>query len=461
VETLGIGEMMRASAQTRYSVGQPDPGAVLARRPGAMRCDALVLDASLRQSLVTVRSLGRRGLAIAAAETHPEAPAFASRWCREGFVVPAQEGTEAYDALLEQWLDRTGARVVIAVNDATIALLRRHRARLEQRLRLALAPEQALATAISKERTLEVARRLEIPVPREVVVRDGRDVAVALKEIGLPAVIKPSESWLWNGREGARLGPQLAVTAAELRDAVEAVTRFGEVALIQQLLTGRREAVSFLYAAGEVYARFAQWAKRTSPPLGGNSVLRQSIPIPADIGSYAESLVRHIDLEGYCEVEFRRDGAGMPYLMEINPRLSASVEIAVRAGVDFPYLLYQWASGGPIDRVATYRIGGWMRHLGGDIATTMAALRQRGRPGIAPPVRTLWDFGLSFLKPMAYDYVQWTDPLPAVRATTNFTRGAIRSLLSRVWQQRLPAVNARTNVARDFIRSLASRVRKN
>jgi predicted ATP-grasp superfamily ATP-dependent carboligase len=346
-------------------------------------------------------------------------------------VFPAQAGTDAYAALLEQWLDRTGARVLFASNDATIALLRRHRARLEPRLRLAFASEQAMVTAINKERTLEVARRLGIPVPREVAVRGAGDVAAALTEIGLPAVIKPSESWLWNGRDGARLGAQLAVTAAELRDAVEAVTRFGEVALVQQLLTGRREAVSFLYADGEVYARFCQWAKRTSPPLGGNSVLRQSIAIPPDIGSYAEALVRDIDLEGYCEVEFRRDASGRPYLMEINPRLSASVEIAVRSGVDFPYLLYQWATGGPIERVADYRIGGWMRHLGGDIATTMAALRLRGRPGIKPPVQTLGAFGLSFLRPMAYDYLQWTDPLPAVRATANFTRGAIRSLASR------------------------------
>ncbi|PYP75030.1 MAG: hypothetical protein DMD25_14030, partial [Gemmatimonadetes bacterium] len=226
------------------------------------------------------------------------------------------------------------------------------------------------------------------------------------------------------------------------------------VALVQQLLTGRREAVSFLYADGAVSARFAQWAKRTSPPLGGNSVLRQSIAIPPDTGRYAESLVREINLEGYCEVEFRRDAAGVPYLMEINPRLSASVEIAVRAGVDFPYLLYQWASGGPIERVAGYRIGGWMRHLGGDITTTLAALRQRGRPGITPPVRTVWDFGMSFLRPTAYDYLQWTDLRPAVMATTNFARDAIRSLASRLWEDRLRAVKA-------SIRSLTSRARKN
>jgi predicted ATP-grasp superfamily ATP-dependent carboligase len=404
---------------------------MLTHRP-SREFDALVLNATLRQSLVTVRSLGGRGLQVAATGTHPNTPALSSRWCQQGFVFPPEDAVGAYLAVLEDWLERNGARVLFASNDATIALLRPHRARFERRVRLALANELPLAIAINKERTLAVARHLGLLVPRGVVVREVGDVSVALREIGLPAVIKPCESWLWDGREGARLTAQLVATPAEAHDAVEAVTRFGEAALFQELLTGRREAVSFLYANGEVHARFAQWALRTNPPLGGESVLRQSIAIPPDIGGQAESLVREINLEGYSEVEFRRDSAGIPYLMEINPRLSASVEVAVRAGVDFPLLLYQWASGGPIEKVDGYRIGGWMRHLGGDITRMIAALRERDRPGGTPPGQTLLDFGMSFLRPTGYDYIDWTDPLPAVRATTDFTRCAIRRFVSRV-----------------------------
>ena len=210
------------------------------------------------------------------------------------------------------------------------------------------------------------------------------------------------------------------------------MTQLGGVVLFQQLLTGRREAVSLLYAKGDMYARFAQWAMRTYPPLGGASVLRQSIAIPSDIGEQAEKLVREINLEGYSEVEFRRDATGVPYLMEINPRLSASVEIAVRAGVDFPYLLYQWASGTPMERGNGYRIGRWMRHLGGDIETTIDALRQQGRPGVSPRIRTIIDFGVSFLKPMGYDYFDWKDPLPAVSATTGFIRSTLKRLRLRL-----------------------------
>jgi predicted ATP-grasp superfamily ATP-dependent carboligase len=385
-------------------------------------CEALVLDAGLRQSLVTVRSLGSRGLHVAALETFDGVPAFSSRWCQQKIVCRADEGTEEYLAFLEQVLDATGTCVLITSSDGTVALIRRHREQLERRVRIALAKEPALAIAVNKERTLEIARELGLAIPKGVTVETVSDVGAALREIGLPAVVKPSESWMWGEKQGARFLAQLVTTPDEARRAVEELTSLGGSLLFQQFLSGRREAMNFLYASGQMYARFAQWAKRTDPPLGGSSVLRQSIDIPPDIGERAERLVREIELEGYSEVEFRRDSTGVPYLMEINPRLSASVELAVRAGVDFPYLLYKWACGEHLNEVKSYHAGGWMRHLGGDVATMKAAVQQRGRPGITPPVRAILDFCLSFFVPMRYDYLDWKDPLPAWSATIDFAR---------------------------------------
>jgi hypothetical protein len=116
--------------------------------------------------------------------------------------------------------------------------------------------------------------------------------------------------------------------------------------------------------------------------------------------------------------------------MEINARLNESVEIAVRAGIDFPYLLYRWANGDRINVVKGYRVGGWMRHLGGDIAMTVASIQQRGRPGVTPPTQAILDFFLSFFMPMAYDYVDWRDPLPAWTATKGFARKVLSVLHS-------------------------------
>ncbi len=391
--------------------------------------DALVLDAILRQSLATVRSLGSRGLRVAALGTSDELPTFSSRWCQQAFVCPAEEGTDEYLHYLEQVLDHTGARILITSSDASIGLIRRYRERLEQRVHVALAKEPALGIAISKERTLEVARRLGLRVPRAVSVGTMSEVEAALREIGLPAVVKPAESWAWNGQQGARLACELVTTPGEARRAVEELVRFGGTVLFQEFLSGRRESISFLYAHGQVYARYAQWHTHIS---GGQSSLRRSIAIPPDVGDLAERLIREIELEGCSEVEFRRDGTGNAYLMEINPRLWASTEHAVRSGIDFPYLLYQWASGDKIDRVKSYRVGVWSRFLRGDITATRAALRQRGRPGVASPARLICEFCFAFFVPMKYDYVDWRDLLPAWKATTSYFREILHKVGKRL-----------------------------
>lgn len=399
-------------------------------QPGTpqVKYDALLLEAGLRQALVTARSLGGRGLRIAAMETTAIVPTFWSRWCHQAFVSRTTGSAESHLTYLKQVLERSGARVLITSSDANVELLRRHRAQLEQHVRIALAKEPALAVAIDKEQTLEVARQLGLAIPRSVSVEVVSDIEGALREIGLPAVLKPVQSWVGDEQYGQRLACRLVTTSEEARCAVEDLASLGGKVLCQQFLSGRREAVSFIYAQGKFYAGFAQWAKRVLPPLGGQSVLRQSIAMPADIGTQAECLVREIDLEGYSEVEFRRDSAGRPFLMEINPRLSASVELAVRAGVDFPYLLYQWANGDEIDVVKGYRTGSWMRYLRGDFATTLLALSERGRPGVSPPHRAVLDFCLTFLAPMRYDYLDWQDPLPACAAVIDFARLAVQQV---------------------------------
>ena len=391
--------------------------------------DALILDAKLRQSLVTVRSLGAKGMRVAALEVAnsiqkaKRVPTFSSRWCKRSGIAPSYEqDTEPFLIYLKQFIETFGVKVLITSSDGTLAVLREHRAEFERKTRVALANEPALSIAVNKDKTFEIAEQLGIGVPKGVTVVSVNEVAEAIRDIGLPAVVKPVESWLWGEQQGVRLISALVTTPDEARLAVEDLTQFGGTVQFQQFLPGKREAMSFLYARGIVYARFAQWAKRTQPPLGGTSVYRQSIAIPQDIGEQAERLIREIDLDGYSEVEFRRGSDGKAYLMEINPRLSASVEVAVRAGVDFPYLLYQWALGERIDRVEGYRPGGWMRYLEGDILTTMQTITQRGRPGVTPIPQAFLEFFTAFFIPTGYDYVDWRDPLPALAAANEFVQ---------------------------------------
>ena len=63
--------------------------------------DILILDASLKQSLASARSLGRTHLRVALGEAssqcrpHPPLPAFRSRYCAEAVLLPDYTGDPA------------------------------------------------------------------------------------------------------------------------------------------------------------------------------------------------------------------------------------------------------------------------------------------------------------------------------------------------------------------------------
>ncbi len=408
----------------------------------ARHVDAVLLDAGQRQTLVAIRSLGRAGIRTCAVERFAGSPGFASRWCAERAVVPdLDRGPDAYvDAILEL-VDGNRARVVLATHDGSIEALRARRDELERHTALALARESALATAIDKSRTLAVARELGIGVPRSIEAHDLSQARAAWREIGFPAVAKPLRSWAQKPGTGTghRLTSVVVTTADEAEAAAATLLESGGGIVLQEWLSGAREAVSFLYAGGRIRGRFAQVAHRMTPALGGSSVLRESVPLPADIASAAESIVRAIDLEGYSEVEFRRSREGRPLLMEINPRLSASVEIAVRAGVDFPLLLYKWAAGERLEDALDYRIGLCMRWLGGDVEWLREVAGSQGRPDIPPLGEAVATFARDFARPASYDYVDLGDPRPAVTAARTAVAGAARRRLDRRRRAKLGA----------------------
>jgi hypothetical protein len=76
-------------------------------------------------------------------------------------------------------------------------------------------------------------------------------------------------------------------------------------------------------------------------------------------------------------VEFKVTDNGSPYLMEVNTRFWGSLQLAIDAGVDFPWLLYQLACDTRPDAVAEFRPGIRLRWLLGDIDSLYLTLRDK------------------------------------------------------------------------------------
>ncbi len=397
-----------------------------------MTLHAIVTDASQRQALVAIRDLGRAGIVTGAVDPMEGVPAFASRWCAWSATVPdfVRDPDAFVDALLDLCTQHR-PRVLIPCHDGAIEALRRRRDEVEQTVAVALAPEPALGIAIDKTDTLDAATRLGVPVPRGAIVAARGEADGALEESGLPAVLKPVRSWVGT----RRLAPILINEREPALHAIEEFLDAGTPVAVQEWLPGAREAVSLVYARGQVLARFAQQALRMYPPLGGSSVLRESIRLPPDADAAAERLVTELDLEGYSEVEFRRDRQGRAVLMEINPRLSASVEIAVRSGVPFPRLVYAWAAGERIEPSNGYRVGMRMRWLGGDLSWLESAMRERGHPDLPGRTRALASFAADTLRPAGYDYWDTRDPRPALVAMADAARKTGRRVERRTHRE--------------------------
>jgi predicted ATP-grasp superfamily ATP-dependent carboligase len=397
--------------------------------------DVLVMDAHMRQSLAAVRSLGRAGLRVATAECFAECDpalsplAFRSRYARASIVLPSfAADSHAFAAAVVEFVRRHPTRVVVPASDGSIAALIGWRRELEALdCRLALPPDDALAAANDKDRTLREARRLGIAYPPTVCCDGLADLPAALHTVGFPAVLKPTRSWA--PRTVERLNAVEVVNEAEAERAARRFLGAGAAVLAQRWVGGRREGATLFVEDGEVRASFAVVAHRTIPALGGASVLRESVPVPPDLYDPAVRLVKALGLEGPCEVEFRRDETGCPLLMEINARLAGPLETALRSGVDLPLMVWRWAAGIPVSATGDYRTVR-MRWLRGDMRWLRDNFARVGRPDSVSRARALWDFGTEFVRSPHYDCVDWRDPGPILaelRATARAVRLSPRS----------------------------------
>lgn len=407
--------------RSRPSSGSTTRAEWVTKRPGAGPIEVVVTDAKLRQALVVVRSLGMRGHQVGAVEclSTRGVPTFSSRWCAATARVEDREGDPA--TMVRQIIDLASASskevVVIPSHDGTIAALDQHRDQVEPHCRLALARSGPLRAANDKRLTLDAARRLGIRVPEEVTVGSADEIDAAVAAMPMPAVLKPAQSWVATGTARRRLGVSLVNSPAEARARLRELIDAGAFVLAQRWVPGERLAVSFVHADGRFHGEFAQVAQRMLPIVGGNSVMRQSVALPEDARSDARRLVTELELEGYAEVEFRRDTEGVPVLMEVNPRLSASIECAVRSGIDYPGLVRDWATDRLPDQTsASYRVGVRVRWLSADIKWLIDNARHQGAPGSVSNRSAVSSFLREFGRRTSYDYFDSRDLRPALTA---------------------------------------------
>jgi predicted ATP-grasp superfamily ATP-dependent carboligase len=390
--------------------------------------DALVLDLDTRAGLCIARSLGRAGYAVAVAARDGKASGLTSRYVSQRIVLPdpAVDFHDHTNALLAALASQRPDAALPSI-DSSVEVLHANRDAVGQFTAPALGSFEAVEIALSKERTIEIARSLGVPVPRSTRVNDLAGLEAAVAETGLPCVLKPDRSWRPSAAGGERLSPIIVRDAEEARRVGAGLVRGDAPVLVQEFAVGSRETIKLFRDRGRTLVKMAMLVERAWPPLGGSSVMRRTVSPPEDLLDNSERLVAEVGLEGYSELEFRRDANGRPLLMEINPRISQSVEVAVRAGVDFPRMQFEWARGGSIPDPPAPVLGLRVGWLAGDLRLLTGALGAgpAPRPGLSPTLRAIAsDYVVHRARFEGFDR---SDPKP-VLGSVSF---ALRRLVSR------------------------------
>jgi predicted ATP-grasp superfamily ATP-dependent carboligase/protein-tyrosine-phosphatase len=342
---------------------------------------ALVLDGNQFSTLSIVRSLGRKGIQVTVGGIRDTAPGIAtySRYAKQ-FVSYADPLANP-DQFVQNIIDivsQNNFDLLIPVTENTALPLAKQRAAIEQYCRLALPESASLELAIDKNKTFEIAAEEQVPVPVGVTIDNTSELSALLANIKYPVVVKPSRSVAENGQAArTKLNVQYAFNEQELIDICHNILRFTP-AILQEYFRGDGVGVEVLARHGEIVLVFQHKRLHEFPLTGGGSTLRQSVAVNPQLLEHSRRLIKRLNWHGVAMLEFKyNEASGQCRLMEINGRFWGSLPLAVAAGADFPYALYNMLVTDSVPEAPQYQTGRLNRKLKDDLYWLLVVLFRR------------------------------------------------------------------------------------
>jgi predicted ATP-grasp superfamily ATP-dependent carboligase len=388
----------------------------------------LVTDAGRGSAVAFVRSLARAGHEVVAGDVRRIS---AGRWSRSAtssflYPDPYLEPAAAADAVLSQVVEHH-VDIVVPITDATTRVAESLRDRLPSGCLIATASAKAAAVAADKDRTVELAVELGIPVPVTRVVESASEARDASGAFGWPIVVKPVSSLA--ERDDGTMGKfdvGYAFDVDDLEHKVGSLGR-GSPVLLQEFCGGDGIGVEVLADRGRVLRSFSHRRIHEVPVTGGASSLRESVPIDPVLLDHTTRLMAALDWTGLAMVEFK-SGASGHRLMEINGRPWGSLPLAVRSGVDFPADYVELLTSGALSSDAdqeTYSIGTIARNLQLETVWIGSVLRGQGAVETVspwPPRRSALAAAARLFSPrIGDDILSFRDPLASIAELLSVT----------------------------------------
>lgn len=365
---------------------------------------ALVLDGQECHALTAVRSLGRHAIRVTVAADKPNAMAFHSRYCAERLLAPPAADTQVYADWLLHTLRTQRYDALLFFGEASAGVVMSQREAVQALTGCPLPSHYSFLTADRKDRVMRLARSIGVRAPRTFELANLDDVDGLAGSLRYPVVVKG----VWGS-----CGRQVAVARdpAALRPTVERIAALRTspglpLPILQEYIPGTGYGVSALWRDGAPVAVFQHRRLEEHDIARGTRLAHaaagaESVDEP-EMRAAADALLGALQWDGMAMVEFRRSSTdGQFYLMEINPRFVGSLDLAVAAGMDLPWLYARQAAGRPAAAPPAYRTGVRYHWL--------------VSKGIAPAFENpagYWRAALATLRPGVHSDLSLHDPAP-------------------------------------------------
>lgn len=297
----------------------------------------IITDGQWRKSMSAVRALGKSWLHVSVFGDTIFTPSFFSRFTSKRILVSLNEDSaqKLIDIALRQSRDTISPSkpVILPMEEATLQLVSKYRDQLSGYFDFLIPPKQALEICLDKAKTMRHAEKLGIAIPKTFYPKCPEDAHNILVELGKFStddfILKPTKG---SGSAGIVYCPNSSM------DLKKHWNKFGPL-LIQERI--EREGVivgtSLLFdESGKCRLIFSHKRTRQFPITGGPSTDRVSITNP-ELENKALRLLKSLKFVGVAMVEWKLDNKRNQFvLLEVNPRFWGSLELAERAGIDFP-----------------------------------------------------------------------------------------------------------------------------
>jgi D-aspartate ligase len=320
---------------------------------------------------------------------------------------PANENEYVDYLLAIAYRENLNGWCIFPNSDEIVWLLSRNRDALVRHYRIPTPGWNVIGKLLVKKEAYAAAESNGIPIPRIYWHRNLEDLLE--QPLSFPLVIKPSVRHHFYGK--VRRKAYLIKNTKELIDRytmVSAIIDTSEIIVQDFIPGGPQNLYSFcpFFKDGNVVAGITARRSRQHPmDFGHASTFVELVNCP-DLEVIAAKFLKLVGYYGIAEVEFMHDPRDRIYkLLEVNPRFWGWHSLAIAAGVDLPYMVYQDLLGEQVTASSPSSCLKWIRMIT-DFPTVCTELL-KGNMTVGEYVKSLK--GRKTMAVFAVD-----DPLPAI-----------------------------------------------